>query len=210
MVKRAGREVRIYMEGGGDQSDGRAKLRIGMQSFLRALREQDHRVRWNVIPSGGRKQTYDDFCEALRVHKAAHCVLLVDSEEDSAVSAAPWAHLAARQQDRWAQVGEPEQCHLMIATMESWFLADPDALEHYYGKDFHRAALPRHDKVEEIPKQAVAEALKRATQRTKKGEYHKIRHGAELLGLINPDRVCQRAPGCVRLFHCLQRYLEEP
>ena len=89
----------------------------------------------------------------------------------------------------------------MAQVMESWFLGDPDALEKFYGRQFNAKQLPARQDVEEVPKAEVERALKTATARTSKGEYHKIQHGAPILESLDPDRV--RAPHCDRLFKAL-------
>lgn len=208
MVKPTRREVRIYVEGGGEEGDGRAKLRIGLQAFIKSLR-QDRSVSWNITASGGRKATYDEYCQALTDHPHALNILLVDSEAGVREGCSPWTHLRERRGDGWSAQGPEDRCHLMVSMMESWLLADPEALARFYGKGFHPSALPSRFDVEAIPKAEVEEALKRATQDTHKGKYHKIRHGTDLLALISPEKVQQRARHCKRLFETLARLVKD-
>lgn len=91
----------------------------------------------------------------------------------------------------------------MVQMMEAWFLADPEALAVYYGQRFGAQALPGRGNVEQIAKADVERSLKEATRKTQKGEYHKIRHGAELLARIDPAKVRKRAPHCERLLATL-------
>lgn len=91
----------------------------------------------------------------------------------------------------------------MVQMMEAWFLADSEALGAYYGQRFGAKALPGRENVEQIPKADVERFLKEATKKTQKGEYHKIRHGSELLARIDPDKVRKRAPHCERLLAML-------
>lgn len=91
----------------------------------------------------------------------------------------------------------------MVQMMEAWFLADPEALTAYYGQDFGAKALPGRKNVEDIAKSDIERSLKEATKRTQKGEYHKIRHGSELLTKIDPGKVRKRAPYCDRLLATL-------
>jgi hypothetical protein len=197
------REIRIYVEGGGDSRDSLTYLRRGMGEFLRELREcaRKKRIRWEIILSGSRQNAFADFQDALLDHPDAFNVLLVDAE--APVQGLPWQHLLQR--DGWQQPRgtSDEQCHLMIQTMETWLVADVDVLDKFYGQGFSRNALPRRGDIEQIEKVFLARALIRATQRTQKGEYHKIRHGAALLELVRPAVVRRAAPSCERLFATL-------
>ena len=60
----------------------------------------------------------------------------------------------------------------MVQVMESWFLADPDTLKAFYGREFRAGSLPRNQNIEQISKQDVERGLKHATSVTKKGDYY--------------------------------------
>jgi hypothetical protein len=174
-----------------------------MGEFLRELREcaRRKRIKWHVILCGGRQNTFEVYRDALVAHPEAFNILLVDAEGQ--VTGDPWQLLFQR--DGWGQpsgAGD-EHCHLMIQTMETWLIADMDALSKFYGQGFSRGALPRRPDIEQIEKVALARALIRATQRTQKGEYRKIRHGAAILVRIDPAIVRRAAPSCERLFATL-------
>jgi hypothetical protein len=78
----------------------------------------------------------------------------------------------------------------MVQAMEAWFLADRAALSEFYGEGFLAKSLPGNPSIEQIRKDDLEPALKRATKPTKtKGEYHKVRHGFALLALIDPLKV---------------------
>jgi hypothetical protein len=197
------REIRIYIEGGGDRSDTRAAIRAGFINFLDPLCQlaRERKLKWSVTACGSRNNAFDDFKRAREAHPDAFLVLLVDSE--SPVVGGRWEHLQRR--DGWDS-GElrDDHCHLMVQTVEAWLLADPDALTDYYGQRFRRNALPRRDDVEAIPKDQLFRSLERATSDTQKGPYHKIRHCADLLGRLSRDRVRQRARHCDLLFRTLE------
>ncbi|NLX13988.1 MAG: DUF4276 family protein [Phycisphaerales bacterium] len=200
-------EIRIYIEGGGDQRATKAALREGMGKFLYSLRERARQcgIRWNIVACGGRNSTFDAFKTAMRQHVHAFNVLLVDAE--APVSKEPWAYLHER--DQWFMDGlHDEQCHLMVQCMEAWIIADIDALAHFYGQGFRRKDIPGSPNVEEIDKTRLADCLKTATRATRKGEYHKTRHAPQIVGLLNKDTVCQKASYCRRLFDTLIRKME--
>ena len=194
-------KVRIYVEGGGDSRNQKADLR---QGFARFFQRAGHKV--SVIACGSRHNAYRDFKNVLKHHTDSFNILLVDAE--SPVNAEnPWQHLRSR--DNWEQplATNAEQCQLMVQTMEAWFVADVEAMAKFYGQRFNRNAIPKRANVEEIPKHDLESALYEATKGTQKGEYAKIRHGAKLLGEIDPARVSERAPHCARLLTTLKTKL---
>jgi hypothetical protein len=191
------RRVRIYVEGGGDGALNRAALRNGFRSFF-----ERGVARFEIIACGRRDATFKRWKAALSSEPEAFNVLLVDSEGSVADGTAPRRHLGDR--DGWQfPSGFDEQVHMMVQMMESWFLADPRALTEYYRHQFGANALPVRQNVEEIPKVEVERALKNATRKTSKGEYHKIHHGSALLALIDPKEVRKRTAHCERLLTSL-------
>lgn len=202
------KEVRIYVEGGGDQRSGKAAVREGFSKFLSPLKEmaRERHVSWNVIACGSRNDAFNAFGIALGQHGDAFNALLVDSE--GPVSQSPWAHLQAC--DNWTIMDVSDNhCHMMVQAMEAWVVADPDALAHFYGHGFNSNPIPRQEDVEMISKPDLASALRLATQNTQKGEYHKIRHGPKILASVDVARVRNRARHCERMFTILESKLDE-
>lgn len=132
-------ELRLYVEGGGDSKLLRTACRQGFSEFLGKAGLKGHMPR--IVACGGRKQAYDDFCTALSNGKKA--LLLVDSE-DHVTTVSAWQHLLIRQGDQWLtpEGASEEHCHLMVQCMESWFLADRQTLETFFGQGFKTNALP--------------------------------------------------------------------
>ena len=191
--------VAIYMEGGGDGRDAKAAIRQGMDRLLQPLKDaaRARALHWKLVPCGGRNEAFRRFRDAVGNGDNAIVVLLVDAE--GPVSEAPHLHLQSR--DGWKTgFADEDTIHLMVQTMETWIVADPNSLSKYYGQNFNGNVLPRRTNLEEIAKADVARVLNQATGRTTKGHYHKIRHASELLKLIDVGRVKQRCPHCARLF----------
>jgi hypothetical protein len=183
--------VAVYIEGGGDSRAGRDRIRQGMSGFLVSLRAAANRKRlhWKVVACSGRDGARDAFLTAIKTSPETFNVLLVDSE--SPVAQPPRAHLRLR--DGWTLEGARENSiHLMIQVMEAWIIADPDAMARYYDKQFLKNAFPRTQNLETVEKDRIYKALAHATAKTKKGEYHKIDHAADLLGEIDPGKVRRR------------------
>ena len=195
-------EVRIYVEGGGDRKDGKTALREGFDSFLGSLKDRARAqgIKLRPIRGGGRRQTYKKFTDALSDHPQAFNVLLVDAEAPVRTKGKTWAHL--QQQDGWQRPdgATDDHCHLMVQAMEAWLIADREALREFYGQGFNENAIPARQDVEEIPKDDLEPALKRASRDTTKGEYRKIEHGLKLLGMLDAGKVRKAAKHCNCLF----------
>ena len=89
----------------------------------------------------------------------------------------------------------------MVQEMESWFLVDVEILKTHYGEGFKSNSIPKRP-VEEIPDPKGC--LKDATKNSKKGRYHEVLHGGELLKLINLETVRNEAPNLDRLVRRLE------
>ena len=202
--------VAIYMEGGGDNGGSRAELRRGMEIFLTEIKDacRERNRHWKLVCCGSRNDAYRGFQNARARRDADLVVLLVDAEGPVGGLSCS-AYLTKR--DRWALDGVCEDAiHLMVQTMEAWIVADPDALSAYFGQGFQANALPRRPNLEEVEKVDIARALDRATQRTSKGKYHKIRHVRRILQSVEPMAVRRRCPHCERLFEKLLRLVRSP
>jgi hypothetical protein len=203
--------VTIYMEGGGDSAGQKAQLGRGMQGFLASLKENvtSRRWRWRLVACGSRREAYEAFVNERKEPKPGEIiVLLVDSEAPVTASSRA-AHLRERPGDGWDLNGVPEKhVHFMIQTMETWIVADPEALAAYYGQHFQRNSLPSHTNLEEAAKADVADGLKRATEKTKKGAYQKIKHASDLLKSLSEQKVRARCPACERMFADLSTLIE--
>ena len=178
----------LYVEGGGDGRSLRGRFREGWREFFRSA-GVDGRVK--IVRGGGREQTFRRFATAAASGGAA--LLLVDSEEPVAAKHTIWQHLGAR--DGWARprgAGD-DQAFLMVQVMETWFLADREALRAYFGDRFQAKAIRDWPDLEDVPKATVFEALERATASCGRS-YAKGRVSFELLARINPARVEAACP----------------
>ncbi len=194
--------VRIYVEGG-FQGSTKAACRQAFRAFFQKVIPGRS---FAVIASGDRSAAFKDFCLAVKQNRDDYIVLLVDSEE--AVAVEPWQHLATRQGDNWQRPTgtSDDQAHLMVQVMEAWFLADRRALAEYYGQGFLAASLPGQANIELISKADVFRSLQHASRNTKtKGEYHKTKHGFDLLEMIDPTLVRAASVHVERLLTVLQR-----
>ena len=199
--------VEIYMEGGGRGAGGKAALRRGMDTLLGPLKRaaRNKSMQWKLVPCGPRGEAFRRFRNAARNADAAIVLLLVDAE--GPVATGPCEHLRAR--DGWDMTAvDVQSVHLMVQTMEAWIVADADALNRYYGRSFSARLLPRAADLESVAKSEVEGSLRRATERTGKGRYHKIRHASDLLQRVDAEMVKARCRHCRRLFDELGRMID--
>ena len=194
--------TKIYVEGGGDQHRTTRACRSGFGKYLEKVVVAGAMPR--VVACGSRSQAYKDFLRGQDDPKYDRVLLLVDAEAVVALGDDAWAHLLKR--DQWTKpdgVGA-DSAHLMVECMESWFLADKEALSGYYGQDFNSNALPARKEIELVVKKDLETSLENATKQTQNGVYHKTQHGFEILAIIDPKKV-ESSSGFARRLHDLLR-----
>jgi len=191
-------KVHVFVEGGGDQKRTKTACRKAFRTFFEKALGADC-PKPGISACGGRDSTYRDFCHQVDQDPETFAVLLVDSEGAVREGRTAWEHL------QWPcpTAAVDDQAHLMVQCMEAWFLADRAALAAYYGLEFRDAALPGHTNPEDSPKRDLMDGLGRATVATRKGEYHKTRHGFEILERIDPALVRARCPHAEALLSTL-------
>ncbi|MEH2318760.1 DUF4276 family protein [Nostoc sp.] len=224
--------IYIYIEGAGDEDDiellprprqgfrsgiisGKETttgLRLGFRKFFQELYDiAGEKIKIFTVMCGSRRDAYEDFKTALESQPEAFNVLLIDAESPVDSTVTPWEHLRNRTEDHpWildAVNFEDEQCHLMVQTMEAWFIADIDALREFYGEGFREDGILQgmagYHSVETVSKATLKVWLEAATRHTGKGKYHKTKHAPKLLELLDVDTVRQASPYCDRLFTTL-------
>jgi hypothetical protein len=201
------RDLAIYVEGGGDTAETLNPFRRGLSAFLKPVVDavRERRIRWRIIPCGGRRQAYDAFVDALAKEPEVFNVLLVDSEDPVGITDSPWRHLKNRPGDQWDKPAgaDDDRCQMMVVCMEAWFLADPAGLLRHYGGRFDSATLPPANQAETRTKAAINNALRKATRSTPAREYQKIRDGAKLLEKVDAAEVRKHCRWCDRLIQTL-------
>lgn len=195
--------MKLFVEGGGD---GRSLKNACREGFARFLKKAGFAGRMpRIVACGARRQAYSDYCTALNAGECA--MLLVDSEELVMHSSA-WQHLKQREGDKWEVPprATDDDCHLMVVCMESWLIADRQALKDFFGKGFKENALPAKVRpVESLNKKELMEALEEATgDCASKGKYSKGNHSFELLGLIEPETILIEGSFAKRFIDTLQ------
>ena len=209
----------IYVEGGNRSS--RAALITCQRAFKIFLESAGLPPRgFSVEACASRNQAYDDFCFALA--NGENALLLVDSEElvptnpHTNIPLPAWQHLTGRPGDKLVRPPDAsdDQAHLMVPTMESWFLANSAKLAAYYrgpyGRGaFNEGALPKRSNVEEVSKAEIETGLANATRPNQtKGSYHKGHHSFEILETLDPKTVAVASYHFRRLLCHLKQVLQ--
>ena len=192
----------IYIEGGGEGRRPRGQFRTAWRNFFRTAGLAGRLP--VVVRGSSRNNTFDQFAEAVKNAPLDELpILLVDSEGPVVPGHSVWQHL--RQQDGWQQPAgaSVEQAFLMIQSMETWLLADPDALRSYFGQSFRAGRLPQRSDLESIPKVDALRFLENATADCRQ-QYAKGTVSFEILGRINANRVAERCPNAKLLLDYLR------
>ena len=189
----------VYVEGGGDRHTKalRTECRRAFSEFFDKAGLTGRMPK--VVACGSRENAYKDFCDAERT---ASPILLVDSE-GPVNDAEPWSHL--KRSDGWDRPGTAPDgsAHLMVQCMESWFYADKESLEDFFGEGFNGNAMSGAD-LEDIPKSDVVKNLREAARPSRKGTYRKGRHSFAILRELDAEKVCAASPHAKRLIEALR------
>ena len=199
MVKAA-----LYIEGGGKGKRAGQIFRRGWSDFFRSAGLAGNLP--SIVQGGSRNTTFARFTTALQNARADELpILLVDSEVPVDAGHSAWEHL--RVKDGWQRptAAADTPAFLMVQVMETWLLADRDALRKFFGQSFHENSLPAaQSNLESIPKANVLQSLEGATARCAK-RYAKGTVSFEVLARINPDEVAARCPHAKAILDYLRR-----
>ena len=192
-------KVRIFIEGGSPGEISNLIFKDSWKSFFEAAGLS--RKMPGVVRGTSRTETFDKFKSALLRRKANEVLLLlVDSEGPVTAGHSVWQHLNER--DNWQRPPDVrDDCaFLMVQFMETWFLADRDALRTVFKQDFNENPLREWPDLEAVSKDTVLSALRRATNdRYRKGEV-----SFKLLAETNPEQVAAACPHARELLDFLR------
>lgn len=130
-------ETKIYIEGGGNSKEERARCREGFRKLFEKTGLRDAQMP-RLVACGSRGETFKGFQIGLENPKQ-DSLMLVDSEDpvegiaEAVDSDFAWRHL--EQRDKWKRppMAANDQVLLMATCMESWICADQAAIVEHYG-----------------------------------------------------------------------------
>lgn len=196
--------VTLYVEGGGDTADLHGRCRAGFSGLLKSAGFAGRLPR--IVAGGSRNKAFDLFRSAHEQRPGSIALLLVDSEDP--ITQAPWEHLRAR--DGWNRPAgaTDERVHFMATCMETWLVADRDALRRHFGSDFNERGLPPVQNLEGRSRAAVLACLDQATIRCNAGRrYSKGAVSFALLGSLDPNVLQKHLVYFQRLIETLNQLL---
>jgi hypothetical protein len=200
----------LYIEGGARGPDSKY-LQIRCREGFRTLLEKCGFD--GPIPAlkacGGRDFTFRDFQKSHESKATGDYVaMLIDSEEPMADIEAAWKHLQnVKTVNKWKKPkgATDDQVLFMTTCMETWVVADRDALQAHYGSDLQVSALPPLVALEARGRHDVQDRLIRAT-RNCTNAYQKGKRSFEVLGKLTPE-VLTQLPSFVRTRRILNNNL---
>jgi hypothetical protein len=199
------KQIKLYVEGGGDCKEQHARCREGFRKLLEKSGFTGRMPR--IIAGGGRTATFDQFKTSVRgAGMSDYSILLVDSEEVVAGDQSAWAHLkVCNDWERPDGVAE-DQAQLMVTCMETWIMADRAALRAYFGRSLHEDRLIPIESLEMRHRQLIHEALAEATRHCKRN-YRKGERSFTILAEIDPQMLKRYLPHFLTFIQALETHL---
>jgi len=157
----------LFIEGAKDTTNG--DLREGFRKLL----EQMAKSKMPSISMGeGKRNTIDKF---LNSHEAKLLCDLDKNESDLGKDLIEYGL------DKYK-----ESVFYMIQEMESWIISQPRILDEFYGEAITSKIAKKSASLFDEPDKV----LQRITKGNKKrGQYHKVRHGARLLQMLDANKL---------------------
>ncbi len=203
----------LYLEGGGTGA-GSKYLSLRCQEGFHKLLERMGFIgrKPRLVACGGRGVVYDRFVIEHSARVAAYVAMWIDSEEPMINPEAAWEHLQnVATVPRWQRPGgaRDDQVLFMTTCMETWILADRDALSDHYGSKLQESALPPLVDLEKRERHDVQDKLEHAT-RNCTNSYAKGKRSFEVLSRLTPAVPEQHLPSFVRVRRILNAHLYRP
>ncbi len=197
-------DSRLYVEGGEDSKELRARCREGFHKLLEKSGFAERLPR--IVACGSRNDAFDAFEIAQLSGALDYAALLVDSEDPVADTEKPWEHLKVS--DNWVSPTgtTDDRVFIMTTCMETWIIADRESLKRHYRNCLQISSLPAATNHESRHRLEVQEALLRAT-RNCSNAYAKNKRSFDALANVNPEELRKHCPSFARMIRILEEKL---
>ena len=194
----------LYIEGGGDS---KTQLTLCRKTFRKLIENAGFIKNMpRLTASGSHTDTFDDFKTKHKQSRSDdYIAMLIDSEDPLDDIEKTWKHLKKR--DNWDQPAgtTDDQVLFMTTCMETWIVADRDALKSHYVKGFQESALPPLDNLENRHRHDVQDKLSHAT-RDCSNAYAKGKRSFEVLAILDFEPL-MKLPSFARMVRILKEKL---
>ena len=212
---------RLYIEGGGradsdpPETNRGAMVDNNAEAFRRGWQMFFNKAGVNgqmleIAVGGGQQEAFGLFNAQLNRYSGQQAtepkpLLLVDSEEPVAAGHTVWEHLQARHQHRFQRPAnaDDQSAFMMVQATETWFVADPPALQRFFGSSLDTNVFLNLPPLETIPKADALDKLRQATLRCSH-HYSKRRRSYGILAEIDPEQVAAACPHANQLITYLR------
>jgi hypothetical protein len=204
-------KVTVYVEGGGEGRDVRIRCREGFSKLAASAGFTGRMPKF--VACGSRNETFKKFRIAIGAEDE-YSLLLVDSEDpvptDNVTVDSPvaWDHLKTR--DSWERPPGTanDQAQLMVTSVETWLMADKEALASVFGPQLNRSAVFSLPGLEARSRQDLLEALKAATEPCgPKKMYDRGPRSFEILARVSAAVLCEHLSYFARFVDTLDQKL---
>ena len=195
--------VRIFIEGGGSANELKRRCRESFRKLLE--RSGCAGPGLKLVACGPRDSVFRNFqtAHSTVTSSTEFVAMLLDSEDPVDDIERTWAHLCRRDLSwRKPAKSRDEQVLLMTTCMETWIVADRNALNAYYRAAVQQSALPSLTNIEAKSRQSIQRALAHATRNCTE-RYKKGLNSFKVLATLDPTVLSQHLPSFRRVHRIL-------
>lgn len=204
----------LFIEGGASGANSKEITIRCQKAFHRLLERMDLGLEGRkpkLRASGGRDRVFRDFRTEMQAGDHDFIAMWIDSEEPMANIERTWKHLAAvTTVTRWQQPegAEDDQVLFMTTCMETWIVADREALRQHYRpkQSLKESSLPSTSDLETRERNVVQQALERATKDCT-NRYAKGGRSFEVFEKLDPALLKRQLPSFARVYRILKARL---
>ncbi|RCX08910.1 uncharacterized protein DUF4276 [Anaerobacterium chartisolvens] len=171
MAVTGGRRV-LFVEGTSDDSNGDLK-----QGFNKLLSQK---LKGNMPRIDMGNSTGETLRKLKHCKKDVSAVALIDLDGDEQERDKRLKNI-----ENEYGIGDNSRIYFMIQEMEAWFLSQPEILDEFYGENISAKIPVKSAKQFNNPDKV----LENLTEKTRRGKYHKVRHGVQLLKRLDANKL---------------------